>query len=347
MKKVLFLGLIFIFAFVLIACGSKEETVDYSGVYTGYSWKDEVKGVQFEDATEYIETTLHLSKEGIIEDASMDFKIKRGDTWVSRLDTTAQVSVDFDVTPTQATPGSSYVAGTSMFSVSTVATMSFYAVAVDTDSTVAVLMVDPITRYQFEMKIAGDADFSALVSDFTIGSGLLVPTLRAAGGALVNPTSWDNLATKTFFNISGYSHVVNDTGVLEGVTNASTLQFMLEKLGVTFVDGKATAMDVTYGFFGLGGWAGNYQAIRQYLIGKSALEVLSLVDWTFEDYIPAINDQNQFGVDVPAGVTRTAQDSYDTIAGATVRMSRDSESYQKALVAAGILTLDQVIYGRF
>jgi hypothetical protein len=347
MKKVFFTGLMFIFAFVLIACGTKEETVDYSGVYTGYSWKDEVKGVAFEDATEYIETTLHLSKEGIIEDASIDFKMKKGDVWISRLDTTAEVSVDFDVTPTAATPGTAYVPGTSMFSVTTNALMSFYAVAVDTDGTVAVLLVDPITRYQFEMKIPSDFDFTTLVGDFTIGSGLIVPTVRTAGGALINPTSWDNLATKTFFNISGYSHVVKDTGVFEGVSNSSTIQFMLEKLGVTFVDGKATEMAVDYGFFGLGGWAGNYSAIRQFLIGKSALEVLSLVDWTFEDYVPGINDQNQFGVDVPAGVTRTAQDSYDTIAGATVRMSRESESYQKALVAAGILTLDQVIFGRF
>lgn len=347
MKKVFFAGLILVFAFVLIACGPKEEAVDYSGVYTGYSWKGETSGVSFEDATEYIETTLTLNEEGVIEDASIDFKMKKGDVWISRLDTAANVTIDYSVTPVAATPGASYVAGSSMFTVSTAAMMSFYAVGVDSEGTVAVLLVDPITRYQFEIKLDQSFDYTRTVAEFTIGSGLIVPTKRVAGGALLSPTSWDDLAEKTFFNITGYSHVVKDTGVLQGVSNSSTIQLMLEKLGVTFVDGKPQAMDTDYGFFGLGGWAGNYEGIREYLIGKSALEVLSLVDWTNERYVPSINDQNQFGIDVEAGATVTVQDSFDLIAGASVRMSRESESYQKALVAAGILTLDQVIYGRF
>ncbi len=48
-----------------------------------------------------------------------------------------------------------------------------------------------------------------------------------------------------------------------------------------------------------------------------------------------------------AGATKTAQDSLDGIAGATVRMSRESTSFQRALVAAGILTEEDVIKGRF
>lgn len=234
-----------------------------------------------------------------------------------------------------------------MFNITTHDMMSFYAVAVDQDGTVAGVMVDPITRYQFEFKLPASFDFSQPISSLTIGSGWIVPTVRTAGGGLLRPESWDTLAEKHFLNISGFSHVVKDSGVLEGVSGTTSVQVMLEKLGVTFTSGVPQAKAVSYGFLGLGGWSGNYAAIQTYLIGKNALEVLSLVDWTNERYAPAINDQNQFGVDVPAGATRTAQDSYDTIAGATVRMSRESESYQKALVEAGILTLDQVIIGRF
>jgi hypothetical protein len=225
--------------------------------------------------------------------------------------------------------------------------MSFYAIAVDENGTVAGVMVDPITRYQFEFKLPAEFDFSAPVSSLTIGSGLIVPTVRTSTAGLVKPESWDGLSDKHFFNISAFSHVVKDDGVLQGVSGTTTVQAMLEKLGVIFASGVPQEKAISYGFFGKGGWSGNYAAIKQFLVGKNALEVLSLVDWTNGRYAPAINAQNQFGIDVPAGATKTAQDSYDTIAGATVRMSRESESYQKALVEAGILTLDQVIIGRF
>jgi hypothetical protein len=49
-----------------------------------------------------------------------------------------------------------------------------------------------------------------------------------------------------------------------------------------------------------------------------------------------VNENNEFGVDVQTGATRTIQNSTDGISGATVRMSRESTSYQRALVDAGI-----------
>lgn len=346
MKKGLWFALSLIFVIGLVACNQNQEP-DYQGTYIGYSWKGEAQGTTFEEATEYVKTELTLSKDGTIEDVEMDFMIKKGDIWISRLDTTATVTVDFNVTPIAATPGTNYVKGTSMFNITTNDMMSFYAVAVDIDGTVALLMVDPITRYQFEFKLPSSFDFSQPISSLSVGSGLMVPTVRVAGGGLLRPESWDTLSEKHFLNISGFSHVVKDNGVLEGISASSTVQVMLEELGVTFISGVPQTKIVSYGFFGMGGWSGNYEAIETYLIGKNALEVLSLVDWTNERYAPAINDQNQFGIDVPSGATRTAQDSYDTIAGATVRMSRESESYQKALVEAGIITLDQVIIGRF
>jgi Na+-transporting NADH:ubiquinone oxidoreductase subunit NqrC len=61
----------------------------------------------------------------------------------------------------------------------------------------------------------------------------------------------------------------------------------------------------------------------------------------------AINDDNFFGVDVVSSATKTAQNSVDGISGATVRISRESTSYQRALVKAGILEEKEVIKGRF
>ena len=347
MRKILTLIVTLTSILFLVACGESEEVVDYSGVYEGYSWSGEASGVAFEDATQYIKTTLYIAKDGTIVDAAMDFQIQRNGVWVSRLVTEATAEINYEVNPVAATPGANYAAGTSMFTVTTGDWMSFYAVGVSEDGTVALLLVDPITRYQFEIKLPSTFDFSQNVSALTVGSGLLVPTRRTAGGALVSPNDWESLAEKHFLNMSYWSHVVTDTGVLEGVSATSSVQLMLEKFGVEFVGGVPQQMDADTGFTGLGGWAGNYGAIREYLVGKSALEVLSLVDWTDEKYEGSINENNQFGVDVVAGATRTAQNSIDTYAGATVRLSRESESYQKALVAAGILTLEEVIIGRF
>ena len=347
MRKILTLIIALTFMFFIVACSDSEETVDYSGVYEGYAWSGEATGVAFEDATQYIKTTLYIAKDGTIVDAAMDFQIKRDGVWVSRLVTEATAEIDYNVTPVAATPGTNYAAGTSMFTVTTGDWMSFYAIGVSADGTVALLMVDPITRYQFEVKLPSTFDFSQNVSSLTVGSGLLVPTRRTAGGALISPTDWELLSDKHFLNMSYWSHVVTDTGVLEGISASSSVELMLEKFGVTFTGGVPQVMNSKTGFTGLGGWAGNYGSIREYLVGKNVLEVLSLVDWSDEKYEGSINEENQFGVDVATGATRTAQNSVDTYAGATVRLSRESESYQKALVAAGILKIEDVIIGRF
>jgi hypothetical protein len=347
MKKILTYLVTLTSILFLVACGESEEVIDYSGVYEGYAWSGEATGVTFEEATQYIKTTLYIAKDGTIVDAAMDFQIQRNGVWVSRLVTEATAEIDFSVNPVAATPGTNYAAGTSMFTVTTGDWMSFYAIGVDADGTVALLMVDPITRYQFEIKLPSTFDFTQSVSTLTVGSGLLVPTRRTAGGALISPTDWESLSDKHFLNMSYWSHVVTDTGVLEGINASSSVQLMLEKFGVTFSSGIPQEMNSKTGFTGLGGWAGNYGAIREHLVGKNALQVLSLVDWTDEKYEGSINDQNQFGVDVATGATRTAQNSIDTYAGATVRLSRESESYQKALVAAGILMIEDVVIGRF
>ncbi len=99
--------------------------------------------------------------------------------------------------------------------------------------------------------------------------------------------------------------------------------------------------------FGVGGWNGNLNAIAENLIGVDATGKTSLIDWSISRFGDAIDDQNRFGVDVPSGATRTVQDSIDTISGATVRVSREATSYQRALVAAGIIDESDVVIGRF
>ena len=76
-------------------------------------------------------------------------------------------------------------------------------------------------------------------------------------------------------------------------------------------------------------------------------ELTSLVDWSAQRYAGSIDAENRFGVDATTGATRTAQNSVDAIAGATVRVSRESTAYQRALVAAGILDESEVVIGRF
>ncbi len=50
--------------------------------------------------------------------------------------------------------------------------------------------------------------------------------------------------------------------------------------------------------------------------------------------------ENFFGIDSASSATKTVQDSMDGISGATVRMSRESTSYQRALVEATFIVSD-------
>ncbi len=142
---------------------------------------------------------------------------------------------------------------------------------------------------------------------------------------------------------------MTDTGVFEGLSSTSTMKELLEAVGVEFTVDVPNELPLAYGRHSLGGWEGNYQAIEMFLMGKDVAEINSLIDWTSQDrWEDAINDDNFFGFgDLVAGATKSAQDSNDGIAGATVRMSRESTSFQRALVAAGIISEDDVIKGRF
>ncbi|MCK5388761.1 MAG: hypothetical protein KAJ22_05695, partial [Candidatus Izimaplasma sp.] len=227
--------------------------------------------------------------------------------------------------------------------------MSLYAVAVGADGTVGLLIVEPITRYQFELKLAPDYDYSTLISDVTVDGTTdgFIPTVRTSSSGLIKPNAWTELADKDLFSISYFDHVMSDAGVFEGIDGTSTVKDLLMAAGVTFTMDSPDEISVMYGRHSLGGWQGNYDAIAAYLIGKNVSEVTSLVDWSIERWAGGVNDENFFGIDLEAGATKTAQDSLDGIAGATVRMSRESTSFQRALVAAGILTEEDVIKGRF
>ncbi|SCX99998.1 hypothetical protein [Alkaliphilus peptidifermentans] len=357
MKKFLVLLLALALTLTFVGCTSTdnsdpsapagEVSTSLEGRYVGYSWQGESKGETLEDASQYIETILELDEKGIIKDAKMRFFVKKDGYWTTRQSGNAFVDVDFSVEPTFAVPGDDYKAGDSMFTIYTADMMSFYAVAVDNNGVAAFAIVDPITRYQYEMKFTTDFDFETAVGELTIGSGMSVPTIRTSGSGMVKPSEWDSLADKTIFNISPWSHVVNDVGVLAGITNESTAKELLEALGVEFDGNKPQPKSVEYGYFGLGGWTGNFSAIEESLIGQDATQLTSLVDWTNARYAGAINDKNQFGVDVQSGATRTVQNSIDGISGATVRISREATSYQRALVNAGIIDEADVIIGRF
>ncbi len=325
------------------------EQNDLSGTYVGYSWKGEASGTLLEDASQKIETTLTLSADGTIVDAEMLFwKLKDG-SWYTRQDGTAHVSADLGVTPVAATPGSSYSKGTSMFTVDTHDFMSLYAVEVDEAGNTAFLFVDPITRYQFEILLPVGYNFATQVSAVTVDGtpGGFIPTVRTSGSGLFKPASWTELAGMNMFSISMFSHVMQDTGVFEGLNGDSTMQELLEAVGVVFTEGVPATQGLEYGRHSNGGWQGNYEAIAEYLIGKNVSEITSLVDWDVERWNLAINEDNIFGVDLVAGATKTAQNSLDTIAGATVRMSRESTSFQRALAAAGVITEEEIVIGRF
>ncbi len=329
------------------ACQDK----DYSGTFVGYSWKDESKGLTLSDATERIETTLKLDSSAKITAAHLDFLIKQANgSWKSRLDGTAEVSIDYSVAPTPAkveTNAQAYQAGASMFSIVTNDLMAFWTAGVGKDGTVALALVEPMTRYQFESKFEPGFDFSQALSTLTLASGRAIPTLRASSGGSIKPATWQDYLEKTAFTFYKEPYLFFGRGIFNGLSLESSVGQLLERAGIKFVDGKPQAIAAVYGFSGLGGWGGNYAAIDNFLIGKKATELLSLVDWTNPRYAGAVNDKKFFGIDVKAGATKTAQSSLDGIAGASVRMSRESTSYQRALVNAGILKDEEVIKGRF
>lgn len=344
MKKIILTVLAVIF--LLSACGK-----NYSGTFTGYSWKDEVKGVKLEDAKEKIETVITLDRKGIIQDVKMLFYVQDKDgNWYTRQSDKAEVLVDFSAIPAPATPqgkAQDYSAGKSMFKIKTADMMAFYAVAVNSDGVAALLIVEPFTRYQFEFRLDKGFDYSVKIKDMTIGSEKMVPTARTSSGGYIKPDDWIKYAGYNIFSFYKDPYVLAGRGILKGITAESTMKELLEKTGVSFKGGVPSEMNVSYGFTGMGGWEGNYRAIAQYLKGKDAKKITSLIDWRNPRYSGAINESNFFGIDVKAGATATVQNSADGIAGATVRMSRESTSYQRALVSAGLIEEKDVIKGRF
>ena len=330
-----------------LAAVEQSAAAGYAGTYIGYAWAGEAKGTSLAEAPERIETILTLDRDAVITDARLLFWKKVDGHWIPRQSGNAKVEVDFSVTPTAAVPGEGYKKGNSMFRVDTIDMMSFYATAVSEAGVAAVLVVDPNTRYQFEMKLPARFDYSTPIKNMTIGSGALVPTVRTSSSGLLRPKDWAELQDNYLFDIHPYSYVLTGNGVLRGLDEDSTMREFLERLGVEFDGGNPKALKEKHGFTSMGGWAGNYRAIEQFLIGKSALELRSLVDWSVPRWAGGINANNHFGVEAVSGATRTAQNSYDTISGATVRMSRESTSYQRALVEAGILSEREVVKGRF
>jgi hypothetical protein len=350
MKRILAMVMLLIVAFTSVACS----TEDFSGEYIGYSWKGESQGVTLEEATEKIETKITLDKKGVITNFEMDFLVLKNDQWIKRNDPTATISFDTSVDPTPAIIGADSVeSGNSMFEIKTNDKMSLYVVGVDSDGTVAYGIVDPITRYLLEAKFGPDYDFSTQLGKLTVNDGF-VPTVLTSGGGLLKPKSFEELENMSVLDISIYSHVINLRGVYEGITNETTVEELLTLSGVTFVDGKPQPLEGTHGFHSIGGWDGNYKNIAKTMIGKNASEMTGLTNFegkNFEgdEYKLGIDENNFFGIyeDTVTGATKTIQKSYETIAGATVRISRENTSFQRALVEAGIITEEQVIKGRF
>lgn len=323
---------------MVVAILSLNSALMAAKTYTGYSWKGETKGETLEKASEKIETKLTLDDNGIIKDVKFDFLVKKGENWIKRNNPKAEVGVDFTKTPSM---------DNSMFTVKTADMMSFYAVAADKNGDVALMIVDPITRYQFEAKFDKNFNFNTPVKDMTIAKGILHPTkLTSSSGMIkIKENDFSSIAEKNIFKIHPFSHVLVDYGVFKGLTENSTIKDLLEKTGVTFKGNVAQATEPKYGFTANGGWNGNYEAIAKYLIGKNAKNVKSLIDWSIPRYAKAVSENKVFGE--IAGATKTAQNSYDTISGATVRISRESTSYQRALVDAGIIKESEVVKGRF
>jgi len=321
------------------------------GTYVGWSWKEKDEGKTIDEASQKIQTILKMDEDGIIEEADvLFFKLSQG-SWYTRQDGTARISVDLNKTPTAANPGTDYAKGTSMFTIDTHDMMSMYAVSVASDGTTGLMIVEPTTRYQYEIKIPAGYDYSTLMGDIPVDGtiGGFMPTVRTSGSGLIKPESWAELADRSILDISYYDHVMIDAGPFEGLSESSTMHEFMSAIGVTFTDNTPDELELEFGRHSKGGWQGNYEAIGNYLVGQNVNDLISLVDWTTERWASAINENNFFGIDydASAGATKTAQNSTDGIAGATVRMSRESTSYQRALVDAEILKEDDVIKGRF
>ena len=353
MKKTGILSILLMIA--LVSCGVRSESTDnaisdsrdYSGTYTGFSWQGEAKGVTLDEAGQKIETVLTLDASGTITDASIRFLVKNSDgTWKERNDSSAAVQVDFSVTPVRSIPDP-YEPGKSQFSIKTADMMSFYAAAVNSDGTVAFGLVDPIHRYLSEVKLETGFDYSRKVTDLTIGSGLLIPTIRTSGSGYLKPKTWDEYGDKHLFGFYTSPYVYVSRGTFEGLGANSTVKDLLEKAGIRFENNTPVPSEPVYGFYANGGWNGNYAAMRRFLLGKKATELTSLIDWSTPRYAANINEDKFFGMDTVSGATRTVQNSTDGIAGATVRITREATSYQRALVAAGIIDESDVIKGRF
>ena len=351
MRKIrisILLVLTLILSSTLISCSAK----DYSGTFTGYSWKGEAEGVKLEESDEKIETILTLDKKGDIISAKISFMKKDKDgIWVRRDDTTSQVDVDFSVIPTKAIlpqGDTEYSAGDTMFTIKTVDKMAFYSVAVSENGIVAFTIVEPYTRYQFEYRMESDFDFSTPMKEMTIGSGLAVPTIRTSSSGYTKPADWNEYNESNVLSFHPEEpYILVGRGVFEGLTENSSIKDYLVKAGVEFEGENPVTMEPKYGFSGIGGWKGNYESISKFLVGQNARIVTSLVNWDIARYKAGINSDNFFGLDSVTGATRTVQSSLDGISGATVRVSRESTSYQRALVEAGILDEKDVIKGRF
>lgn len=317
-----------------------------AGTYTGYAWRGENKGVAFKDATGYIVCKLTLDDDGIIKNARFNVLTMHGDRWVERSNPESMVTINYDVTPTAVSFGEKITNGASMFSILTTDKMSFYAAGVSEKGVGALVILDAVLRYQFEYKFPAGFDYSTKFGTLTIGDGA-IPTTATENG-LIKVKDWNDFKGKTILNVNKYNHVIVKYGVFKGLSDNATVREFMERAGVKFdSNGNPLPTAPVWGFHSNGGWYGNYVAIANYLIGKNAKEVTSLVDWTVERWKKGINANNFFGVDTISGATKTVQNSVDTISGATVRMSRESEAYQRALVDAGILQEKDVIKGRY
>lgn len=346
-KKAIIMLLIASMGIGSIFTGCSSKTTNIEGTYEGVAWNGQPKGVTLEDATEKVVAKIDVDSKGIITSAEYDYLVKIDEDWISRKDTSATVNVDFSVEPEAAIiDGEEVIAGSTMFDVKTNNMMSFYSVAVNEDNTVAVMITEPTTRYRFEAKLDSNFNFETQLGEIKIGE-TWIPSLREMPFGIVSISDLSEINGKALYDINPFSQVIYKRGVLEGIDNKATMKDMLEAMGVTFIDGVPQPTEPKYGFHSLGGWKGNYEALAKELVGKNVNEVKSLVDYTPEKYANAINKDNFFGVDVLAGATKSIQNSIDTISGATVRMSRENEAYQRALVQAGILEETDVIKGRF
>lgn len=346
-KKVIMMLLVSSMSVGAIFTGCSSKNTNIEGSYEGIAWNGQPKGVSLEDSIEKLIAKIDVDSKGVITNSEYDYLIKVNEEWVSRKDTSATVNVDFSIDPKAAViNGEEVTNGSTMFDVKTNNMMSFYSVAVNKDNTVAVMIAEPTTRYRFEAKLTSDFNFETPLGEIKIGE-TWIPSLREMPFGIVTVSEWSELNGKSLYDINPFTQVIYKRGDLEGMDNKATMKELLEAMGVIFIDGVPQPTEPKYGFHSLGGWKGNYESLAKELVGKNINEVKSLVDYSPERYAKAINKDNFFGVDVVSGSTKSIQNSIDTISGATVRMSRENEAYQRALVQAGVLKESDVVKGRF